>query len=69
MPNGVTTFAFLTTFNLPGYGNQVLGEAFIFGGRTEVRLVPSTNGPPVPQSTFAQAYNAITARLASTLRR
>lgn len=68
-PAGVTTFAYLTTFNLPGYGNQVLGEAFIFGGRIVNRLVPFTNGPPVPQSTFAQAYDSITARLASALHR
>jgi hypothetical protein len=67
VPGGVTTFAFLTTFTMPGHGSQVLGEAFIYGGRTEVRLVPSTNGPPVPQSIFAQAYNSITSRLAATI--
>ncbi len=69
VPSGVTTFAFLTTFSAPGGGSQVLGEAFIFGGRSEVRLVPSTNGPPVPQSVFAQAYDSITSRLAATIRR
>jgi len=31
------------------------------------RLVPTTNGPPVPQSAFAAAYDSITARVAQSV--
>ena len=41
-----------------------MGEAFIFGGRTETRLEPTTNGPAVPQAAFAPAYDAVTGRVA-----
>jgi hypothetical protein len=67
-PAGVTTFAYLTTSTLPGKGTYVLGEAFMFGGRVESRLVPSTNGPAVPQAAFAQAYDGVSGRVARAVR-
>ena len=64
VPAGVRSFGYLTTFTAPGGHSAVEGEAFIFGTRTETRLTPMTNGPAVPQATFASAYDAITTRVA-----
>ncbi|MGD0391703.1 MAG: hypothetical protein ABSC41_03585 [Acidimicrobiales bacterium] len=64
VPAGVTTFAYLTTFTSPGGRTEVEGEAFSFGGRSGSRLMPMTDGPAVPQSAFASAYDAVTGRLA-----
>ncbi len=64
VPAGVRTFAYLTTFTGPGGRTEVQGDAFSFAGRTEVRLTPMTNGPAVPQSAFASAYDGVTGRLA-----
>jgi hypothetical protein len=66
-PTGVTTFAYLTTVTIPGKGSEVKGQAFIFGGRIGTLLAPTTNGPPVPQTDFAMAYDSITARISQDL--
>ena len=64
VPAGVRSFGYLTTFTAPGGHSAVEGAAFIFGTRTETRLTPMTNGPAVPQATFASAYDSITTRVA-----
>jgi hypothetical protein len=64
---GVTTYAYLTTSTSPSKATSVAGEAFIFGGRDLTRLSPTTDGPPVPQGPFAQAYDSITARVAKAI--
>ena len=64
-PSGAKSFGFLTTFTVPGQGTDVVGEAFIVGGRTETRLEPTTNGPAVPSSDFAPAYAAVVGRAAA----
>ena len=69
VPAGVRSFGYLTTFNTPGGGTVVKGEAFIFGGRIVNRLVPVTNGPAVPQADFAAAYDSITQRVAQAANR
>ena len=63
VPSGVQSFAYLTTFTSPGRGSEIKGQAFIFGGRIESQLVPETNGPPVPQTPFASAYDAVAGRI------
>lgn len=67
VPAGVKSFGYLTTFTGPGGQTAVEGEAFIFGGRTESRLEPTTNGPAVPQAAFASAYDAVSGRVAQAL--
>jgi hypothetical protein len=65
-PAGVTSFGYLTTFTIPNQGTEVVGEAFILGHRTETRLEPTTNGPPVASSAFSPAYTAVVGRVASS---
>jgi hypothetical protein len=67
VPSGVRSFGYLTTFAAPSGATLIKGEAFIFGGRTVNRLVPTTNGPAVPQSAFAAAYDSMTARVAQAV--
>ena len=67
VPAGVKTFGYLTTFTGPAGQTAVEGEAFMFGGRMETRLVPTTNGPAVPQSAFASAYDAVSDRLSQAV--
>jgi hypothetical protein len=63
-PTGVQSFGYVTTLTIPGKGNEVVGQAYIIGGRVEARLTPSTNGPPIPSDAFVPAYNAIAGRVA-----
>ena len=63
-PAGVKSYGYVTTFAIPNEGTQVVGEAFILGGRAETRLEPTTNGPAVPTDAFTLAYNAVTQRVA-----
>ena len=63
-PAGIRGFGYLTTLTVPNQGTQVVGEAFIVGGRMETVIEPTTNGPPVPQAPFGAAYNSVTARMA-----
>jgi hypothetical protein len=64
VPAGVTTFAYLTTLTIPNQGTEIVGQAFMIGGRVESKLEPTTGGPPVPTDAFTPAYNAITGRIA-----
>ena len=57
-------FGYLTTLTLPNQGSQVIGQAFIIGGRIVSTLEPTTGGPPVPTTAFTPAYNAIAGRVA-----
>jgi hypothetical protein len=63
-PTGVQSFGYVTTLTIPGKGTEVVGQAYIIGGRVEARLMPSTNGPPIPSDAFVPAYNAIAGRVA-----
>ena len=63
-PTGVESFGYLTTLTIPNQGSQVIGQAFIVGGRIESTLEPTTGGVPVPSTAFTPAYNAIAGRVA-----
>ncbi len=64
-PAGVKSFGYLTNLTIPNQANQVVGEAFMVGGRIESRLEPTTGGPAVPSDAFDSAYNAIAGRIAA----
>jgi hypothetical protein len=64
-PSGVKSFGYLTNLTIPNQTNQVVGEAFMVGGRIETRLEPTTAGPAVPSDAFTSAYNAIAGRIAA----
>ncbi len=66
-PTGVRSFGYLTTLTIPNQGSEVVGQAFMLGGRIETRLQPSTNGPPVPSDVFNPAYNAVVGRISRAL--
>jgi hypothetical protein len=66
-PAGIRGFGYLTTLTVPNRGTQVVGEAFIVGGRMETLIQPSTNGPPVPSGPFGAAYNSVTGRMAAAV--
>ena len=66
-PTGVQTFGYLTTLTIPNQGSEVVGQAFMLGGRIETRLQPSTNGPAVPTDAFDAAYNAVVGRIGRAL--
>jgi hypothetical protein len=68
-PSTVHSFGYVTTFTLPGQGTEVVGQAFIIGGRTETRLQPSTTGAAIPSSDFNPPYNAIVGRVAQAAAR
>ncbi len=68
-PAGVRSFGYLTTLTLPNQGSEVIGQAFMLGGRIETRLQPSTNGSPVPSDSFNSAYNAVVGRIGQALDR
>jgi hypothetical protein len=66
-PAGVRSFGYVTTFTIPNQGTQVVGQAFMLGGRIETVLQPSTNGPPVPSEAFNPAYTGVVGRIAHAL--
>jgi hypothetical protein len=66
-PTGVKSFGYLTQLVIPNQANQVIGEAFLIGGRIETRLEPTTDGPPVPSDAFNPAYNAVAGRIATSV--
>ena len=63
-PTGVQSFGYLTTLTIPNQGSEVIGQAFIVGGRIESTLEPTTGGVPVPSTAFTPAYNAVAGRVA-----
>ncbi len=62
-PSGVQSFGFLTTLTIPNQGSEVVGQAFIIGGRIQSTLEPTTGGAAVPTDAFTSAYNAISGRI------
>jgi Kef-type K+ transport system membrane component KefB len=68
-PAGVTAYGYLTTLTIPNQGSDVIGEAFLLGGRIETLLAPSTNGPSVPSTDFNPAFDAVAARMAAAVNR
>ncbi len=63
-PSGVQSYGVVSTYTIPGNGTQVVGDAYILGGRVVSVLQPSTNGPSISSSVFTPAYNAIAGRVA-----
>ncbi len=68
-PAGGQAFGYLTTLTIPGHGTEIVGSAFIVGGRIEATLQPTTNGPAVPSAAFTSAYNAMVGRVAAASHR
>ncbi|HEV3280253.1 MAG TPA: hypothetical protein VG032_01495 [Acidimicrobiales bacterium] len=66
-PPGVKSFGYVTTLAIPNQGSQVIGQAFMFGGRIDSRLEPTTNGEAIPSDDFNPPYNAMVARIGSAL--
>lgn len=64
-PAGVQTFAYLTTLTIPNQGSEVIGQAFMIGGRVESTLEPTTGGAAVPTDAFNSAYTAVSGRVGS----
>jgi len=62
-PTGVQSFGYLTTLTIPNQGTEVVGQAFMVGGRVESTLEPTTGGAPVPTDAFTPAYTAISGRV------
>ena len=67
-PLGVTSFGVVTTVASPSQGTEVVGDAYILGGRVLSRLQPVTAGAPIPSGVFAPAYNAVAGRVAAAAR-
>jgi hypothetical protein len=63
-PAGVKAHGYLTVFTLAGQSTEVVGQAFIVGGRTVTVLQPSTAGPIIPSSDFGPAFTAVAGRVA-----
>ncbi|MGH9097288.1 MAG: hypothetical protein ACRDWB_07675, partial [Acidimicrobiales bacterium] len=64
-PRGGSAYGFVTTFTVPTQGTRVVGDAYVFGGRIEATLQPSTHGPDVPSDAFNSAYNAMIGRISA----
>jgi hypothetical protein len=64
-PRGVKAHGYVTTFTLPGVGNETVGDAFIIGDQVVTLLKASTDGPAIPPAVFDQAYHAVAGRVAS----
>jgi hypothetical protein len=64
-PKGGVAYGFITTFTVPTQGTRVVGDAYMFGGRIEATLQPSTHGPDVPSDAFNSAYNAMLGRISA----
>ncbi len=60
-PPGMKAYGFVTTFTFPSQGAEVVGDAFILGGRTVTLLSASTSGTVIPPTSFDQAYRAVVA--------
>ena len=64
-PAGVQTYGVVSTYTLPGTGTDVVGDAYMLGGRIVTVLQPSTNGPAIPGEVFTPAYDAVVGRVAA----
>ena len=63
-PPGVKAYGYLTDITTATGGKEVVGQAFMFGGRAASVLEPTTDGPPVPTSAFVPAFDAMAGRIA-----
>ncbi len=66
-PAGVRSYGYVTILTIPNQGSEVIGQAFMLGGRIETRLQPSTNGTAIPSVDFNPAYDGIVGRIAHAL--
>ncbi len=67
-PSGVTSFGVVTTVASPSQGTEVVGDAYILGGKVLTVLQPVTTGAAIPPSVFTPAYDAVAGRVAATTR-
>ena len=65
-PTGVQSYGVVSTYTLPGAGTQVVGDAYVLGGRTVTVIQPSTDGAAIPSNVFAPAYDAVAGRVAAS---
>jgi hypothetical protein len=63
-PSGSQAYGVVSTYTIPGAGTEVVGDAYMLGGRVVSILQPSTNGPAIDASVFGPAYNAVVGRVA-----
>ena len=68
-PTGVSTYGMVSTYTIPGIGTEVVGDAFLLGGRVVTVIHPSTNGSAIPSDVFAPAYGAVASRVAASVTR
>ena len=68
-PSGVQSYGVVTTYTIPGSGTEVVGDAFMLGGRIVSILQPTTNGPAIPGDVFTQAYDAVSGRVSAAANR
>ena len=66
-PRGVSSYGVVTTYTVPGAGTQVVGDAYLLGGRVVTVIQPSTSGAAIPSDVFGPAYNAVAGRVAASL--
>ncbi|MGA2836432.1 MAG: hypothetical protein ABSF84_07540 [Acidimicrobiales bacterium] len=67
-PAGVQSYGVVSTYTVPGTGTEVVGDAFILGGRVVTELQPSTDGPSIPGAVFTPVFDAVTGRVAAASR-
>jgi hypothetical protein len=65
-PPGVRTHGMVSTYTIAGSGTEVVGDAYILGGRVVTVLQPSTNGPVIPTDVFTKAFAAVAGRVAAS---
>ena len=64
-PKGVQSYGVVSTYALPGAGTEVVGDAYLLGGRVVTVIQPSTNGGVIPSDVFALAYDSVSGRVAA----
>jgi hypothetical protein len=64
-PKGVTSYGVVSTYTVPGSGTEVVGDAYLLGGRVVTILQPTTDGAAIPSSVFTPAYDAVAGRVAA----
>jgi hypothetical protein len=62
---GTQAFGVVTTYTLPGAGSEVVGQAFLLGGRVLSVITPTTSGAPIPSDVFAAVYGKVLDRVAA----
>lgn len=67
-PTGVQSFGVVSTYTIPGNGTEVVGNAYILGGRVVSDLEPTTNGPDISAAIFTNAYDGVASWVAAANR-